>query len=147
MNCKGNCGQWGLVALRLSAGVIFIASGWMKLHNIEMIGGMFGGLGIPAAGVMAWVVALLEFIGGIALVAGIWVQGFAWPLAFVMLVALLTAHRSGPFMGAYGAFSLLGSLIALGTLGGGACQLVKRPLCKCANGKGCNCGTDEVKKA
>lgn len=147
MKCKGTCGQWGLVALRLSAGIIFIASGWMKLHNIEMIGGMFGGLGIPAATMMAWVVALLEFIGGIALVAGIWVQAFAWPLAVTMLVALLTAHRAGPFMGAYAPFALLGSLIALGTLGGGACQLVKRPLCQCTDGKGCNCGTEEGKKA
>lgn len=144
MNCKGNCGGWGLVALRLSAGIIFVASGWMKLNNIDMIGGMFAGLGIPAASAMAWLVALLEFVGGIALIGGIWVQAFAWPLAVVMLVALLTAHRSGPFMGAYGAFSLLGSLIALGTLGGGKCQLVKKSFCKCGD-NGCNCSPVEKK--
>ena len=139
MNCKGNCGKWGLLALRLSAGIIFISSGWMKLNNIDMVSGMFDGMGIPMATFFAWVVALLEFVGGIALVLGIWVQAFAWPLAFVMLVALLTAHRTGPFMGAYGAFSLFGSLIALGTLGGGKCELAKHPMCKC--------GTHEEKKA
>lgn len=148
MKCSGNCGKWGLLALRLSAGIIFISAGWMKLNNIDMVASGFETMGIPAAMFFAWVVGLLEFVGGIALVAGIWVQAFAWPLAFIMLVALLTAHRSGPFMGAYGAFSLLGSLLALGTLGGGAWQMVKHPMCKCgADSKGCSCGTHEEKKA
>ncbi len=148
MKCSGNCGKWGLLALRLGTGLIFISAGWMKLHNIDMVSSMFAGIGIPMAMFFAWVVALLEFVGGIALVAGIWVQAFAWPLAFVMLVALLTAHRKGPFMDAYAVVSLLGSLLALATLGGGKCELLKHPLCKCGtNGKGCNCGPAEEKKA
>lgn len=143
MKCKGSCGQWGLLALRVSAGLIFISAGWMKLHNIEMISGMFASLGIPAAYALTWVVALLEFVGGIALVAGMWVQLFAWPLAFTMLVALLTAHRAGPFMDAYGPFSLLGSLIALGTLGGGKCELVKKTMCECSGKKDACCANEK----
>lgn len=144
MNCKGTCGQWGLLALRVSAGLIFISAGWMKLNNLDMVAGGFDKMGIPLATFFAWVVALLEFVGGIALVAGLWVQFFAWPLAFIMLVALLTAHRTGPFMDAYGPFSLLGSLLALGTLGGGKCQLAKGSLCRCAAKTGnCNCADEK----
>lgn len=84
---------WGLLVLRLAAGVIFLLHGWSKLQGIDGVEGFFGTLGIPLPGFMAWVVALVEFVGGILLIAGLWVRPAAVLLAIVMLVAFSTAKK------------------------------------------------------
>jgi putative oxidoreductase len=77
--------------LRIGVGLIFIVAGWGKLNGIEGTTAFFDGLGIPMAGVMAWVVGIVEFVGGIMVLTGFRVQLPALLLAFVMLVAILTS--------------------------------------------------------
>jgi uncharacterized membrane protein YphA (DoxX/SURF4 family) len=76
----------GLFLLRVALGVIFIAHGWAKLQNMDGTIGFFSGLGIPAF--FAYVVAWVEFLGGIAVLLGIWTHLAGSLLAVVMLVAL-----------------------------------------------------------
>ena len=40
----------GPLALRLSLGAVFVASGWGKLHSLDKVTEFFGTLGIPFPG-------------------------------------------------------------------------------------------------
>lgn len=86
---------WGALPLRLILGVGFIYHGVPKLFSAEGragFAGMLQGIGVPASGLMAWVVGLVEFLGGLALIVGAFVLIAAILLALDMLVALFTVH-------------------------------------------------------
>lgn len=119
----------GLMALRVSVGFTFLIVGWGKLNGLEGLTGMLDGLGFPAAGFFAWVLALTEFLGGLALIFGVYIRLAAKLLAVTMLVALFTMHVPGPFKEAMPAFALLGSSLAIMFLGGGDWQLMKDKEC------------------
>lgn len=113
--------DWGLLALRLTTGVVFIVHGWGKLTDspgIEAFSGMVAKIGFPMPGLFAWLVALVEFVGGILLVAGVFLPYATILLAIVMLVALFTVKKF-QLPAADPDLALLGSLIALFTLGPG----------------------------
>lgn len=78
-----------LLLLRLVVGYIFIVHGWGKLTGIEGTAGFFGSLGIPMPFVMAWVVAIIEFFGGILVVVGAYTKIINLLLAIIMAVAIL----------------------------------------------------------
>lgn len=86
-----------LLLLRIGVGVIFVLAGWGKLTGIEGVQGFFSDLGIPLAGIMAWVVAIVEFFGGLMVLLGARLRIPALLLAFVMVVALLTTKIGGEF--------------------------------------------------
>lgn len=76
---------------RITIGVVFIESGWGKLHNIEKVVGYFESLGIPFANIQAPMVAAIEFGAGLFLLAGIATRIAAVPLIAIMTVAIATA--------------------------------------------------------
>jgi putative oxidoreductase len=76
--------------LRIGVGLIFIYAGWGKLNGIEGTAQFFASNGIPMAGIMAWVVAIVEFVGGFMVLAGFRIQLPTLLLAFTMLVAIIT---------------------------------------------------------
>ena len=84
--------NFALLVGRVVVGAIFIFAGWSKFQNVEMVTGMFEGWGFPAATFFVWVTALVEFVGGIGLVLGIFTRLWALLLAVTMLVALLAVH-------------------------------------------------------
>jgi putative oxidoreductase len=89
----GRRGAWALVPLRLIIGFGFVAHGYAKLaRGVEGFGDILGALGVPAPVPTAWVTALFEFIGGVAIIAGVYVPIVAVPLIVIMLTALLTVH-------------------------------------------------------
>jgi putative oxidoreductase len=79
----------GLLLLRLSM-VFFVLAGWMKITNISATAGFLGTIGIPAPELMAWVLAIVELVGGLAVLLGVMTQIFGVLLAFTMLVAIVT---------------------------------------------------------
>lgn len=89
-----------LLLLRIGVGVIFIVAGWGKLNGIEGVQGFFGNLGIPLPGIMAWVVALTEFVGGIMVLVGAKARIPNILLAIIMVVALFTTKLGGEFSAA-----------------------------------------------
>lgn len=89
-----------LLLLRIGVGLVFIVAGWGKLTGIEGTQGFFGNLGIPLAGLMAWVVAITEFVGGLMVLFGAYIRIPAVLLAIIMLVALLTTKLGGEFSAA-----------------------------------------------
>ncbi len=82
----------GPLALRVYLGPIFVLAGMNKLSNAANVASYFEFLGIPAPELMVYVAGLTEFVGGIALLAGLAVRWFAIPLMFTMIVAAATAH-------------------------------------------------------
>ncbi|MEX2601778.1 MAG: DoxX family protein [Balneolaceae bacterium] len=108
-----------LLILRIAVGVIFILAGWGKLNGIEGIAGFFGNVGIPLAGIMAWVVALVEFLGGILVLIGYKIRIPSILLAIVMVVAILMVKMGGEFDNMRIDISLLAMTIALSLVGSG----------------------------
>ena len=140
----------GLLAMRLTAGLLFAAHGYAKLFGGEgktvnaraqqHLGEGFaqavarGGpanfsrglerMGVPAPGLMALVVGVTEFGGGLLLISGMLTRLAALGLAVNMVFAIKLAHwKQGMIGSASGymyAFSLLGSMLGLLFLGAGA---------------------------
>ncbi len=95
--------QWGIGKLariealgplvaRLSVGAVFFQSGLGKLNHLERTTEFFRDLGIVAPDFHARFVGGLECVGGLCLVVGLGTRLFSIPLAFTMIVAVLTAQ-------------------------------------------------------
>jgi putative oxidoreductase len=84
---------WTLVPLRLIIGFGFAAHGYAKLsRGVDGFADILGGLGVPSPVPTAWVTALLELFGGIAIIAGAYLPFVAVPLVIIMLTAMFTVH-------------------------------------------------------
>jgi putative oxidoreductase len=89
----------GLMILRVVLGIAFAVHGWMKWQTgIDGVAGFFGSIGVPAPELMAWVVTIVELVGGIFLIIGFLTQFVSILLLLDMLGAILFARVSGPFI-------------------------------------------------
>ncbi|WP_054707785.1 DoxX family protein [Bacillus sp. JCM 19041] len=92
----------GILLVRLVTGVTFLIHGLDKFHGgIEGTGEFFDSLGIPAPAVMAGVVAIVEIVGGLALILGLGTRLFGAIFALVMVTAIFTAKAEAGFLGGY----------------------------------------------
>lgn len=115
---------WGITTLRVVVGIVFLAHGGQKLFvwGFGGVAGFLGQVGIPAPMLAAVVVTLVELLGGLALLLGLFTRWAAIPLAINMVVAILTVHlRAGFFLpdGFEFALTLLAANVALILLGSG----------------------------
>lgn len=121
--------EWAPTFLRLAMGLIFIAHGRPKLfgglHNVE---GMLAGLGFPIPFVFAIILAVVEFVGGICILIGLFTR-YAAALIFInMAVAILKVHLPHGLTGPGGyefPLSLLVGAMALMLLGSGKASVEK----------------------
>lgn len=93
--------RYGLAILRIVLGIAMLVHGWSKLSGgVGGVAGFFGTLGIPAPGLMAWVVTIVELVGGILLIVGFLTQIAVILIALDMLGAILFAFllRGAPFI-------------------------------------------------
>jgi putative oxidoreductase len=90
--------------IRITVGVVFLRSGWGKLSDLPQVTEYFASLGIPMPGINAAVAASVEFFGGILMLVGLGARLVALPMAFTMVVAIITAKREE----IQGALSILG---------------------------------------
>lgn len=91
--CLDKCSWIGPLLARITVGVVFAQAGWGKLHNLAQVTSFFAELGIPAAGIQAPFVSTLEFVGGLMVLFGFLTRWISIPLAFTMVVAIVTAKR------------------------------------------------------
>lgn len=118
-NLDNKYSDLALLLLRVGVGVIFIVSGWGKLTGIEGVTGFFGNIGVPMPFIMAWVVALVEFFGGIMVLLGAYTKIPYLLLAIIMLVAIFLVKLPDGFSGLRLELMLMLTSLALFFIGNG----------------------------
>ncbi|MBI4132120.1 MAG: DoxX family protein [Candidatus Sungbacteria bacterium] len=84
--------EWGPLILRVALGGAFVAHGYPKLFKMYAgFAGWLDSIGIRPGRFWALVVGVVEFFGGIALIAGVFTQFAAFLIAINMLVAMAKA--------------------------------------------------------
>jgi len=83
----------GPLVARITLGVLFVSTGWGKVHHLAKVTAYFAELGIPLPGIQAPMVSFIELIGGALLVIGLASRLAALPLMGSMVVAIITAQR------------------------------------------------------
>lgn len=90
--------QVGTLLLRLVVGITFFIHGLSKFQGgIENTLGFFSSMGIP--GFMAYVVAIIELVGGLMMILGFKTKIVSWLFVAILAVAIVTVKLSAGFMG------------------------------------------------
>ncbi|UZW64869.1 DoxX family protein [Priestia flexa] len=113
----------GTFFIRVVLGLTFFIHSISKFQGgIDGTVGFFESIGIP--GFMAYVVAIIELIGGVAVIVGLGTRIVAALFVFVMLGAIFTAKLGAPFVGGYELdIALLAMSLHLVFAGSGALSL------------------------
>jgi len=102
--------NWATLPLRLGLGIMFLA------HGLQIAFGMFGGsgitrfsemlssLGFAPATAFAYLVAYIELLGGLFLIAGLFTRISSALLLIVMLVAIFKVHFTNGFFAMSGGY-------------------------------------------
>jgi len=91
---------WGLLLLRLVLGLSFAMHGYAKFSGgIENTSSWFESIGLP--GILAYGVALLEVMGGLALMAGLATRLLGAFYVIVMLVAIIKVKLVAGYVDGY----------------------------------------------
>ena len=120
--------------LRVTSGLFFLAHAAMKIFVFTLPGtaAFFESLGLP--GFLAYLIILLEVVGGIALVIGFYGDLLAIPLAIDLVGAIFTVHGKNGFFfsNPKGGWEYLAmwivALIAVYLLGNGAFAVKRKSL-------------------
>jgi len=108
------CYQYAPIFTRIALGIVFFVHGYQKLfiQGIDGVAGFFGSVGIPAAFIFAYVVTLLEFFGGIALIFGLFTRFVAALFVIDMIAALFAVHLQNGFSVSNGGYEFVFVLAA-----------------------------------
>ena len=85
------------VWIRLMAGWVFFWEGVIKFVFVNQGVGRFTKLGMPMPEVLAPAIAVLEIVGGLCFILGVWTRPFALLFTGEMIVAILSTRSSSFF--------------------------------------------------
>lgn len=107
--------------IRFVLGIVFIVHGFQKLRDIKGTINMMSSMGLPIAGAIVPVLALVEFIGGIFVLIGLYTGWASILLAIVMVGAILIVKFKKGFVNGWEFdLSLLAMALAVFFVGSGS---------------------------
>lgn len=127
--------RWAQAIGRIAIGVMFLWSGAGKFGAIDQTVGYMHAYGMPASAALAWIAALIEFVGGIMLIVGWRTRWVAAVLFVFTLVASVVFHAywsapAGEAMAQQINFmknvAIMGGLLLLFCYGSGSFALERR---------------------
>lgn len=101
-----------VLILRLSLGFVFVMHGSQKLlgafggGGVAGVTGMLTKLGMEPAHILAWVLSITEFVGGVCLILGFLTRFWAAGLVIDMAVAVFKVHLVNGFFASKNGFEL-----------------------------------------
>lgn len=113
--------DYALLLLRLALGFIMVAHGWPKIKNLRGTGDWMASVGFRPGILWAVVAGIVEFLGGLALIAGLYVQVVAalMVVQFAVITVWKIAKREKFTGGMEFDILILAAALALLVLGGG----------------------------
>lgn len=131
--CACTCGRnWqneAYAAFRVITGLLFLVHGYEKIFvmGMDQLTGFFASVGIPFAGIAAPLVAYGEFLGGIALILGLFTHWVAKLNIIIMLGAIYFVHLTNGYGMANGGYEyqllILAANVLIVTMGAGIYSL------------------------
>jgi putative oxidoreductase len=118
-----------LLFVRIALGVVFIAHGSQKLQGMSGVVAFFGSLGL--APFVAYIVMIIELLGGIFVLLGLFVRPAALAFVGVMIGAIVTVKAGNGLLGGGGRsgyeleLTLLLISLALAAAGAGRYTITK----------------------
>lgn len=119
-----------LLVSRILLVTLFLLSGFGMATNPTGVAGYFGSLGMPAPGLMVWLVVALKLVAGLAVLAGWNTRYAAYALAAFSVGAALIGHNNiadqNEMTQLLKDFAIAGGFLALSVAGPGAYALDAR---------------------
>jgi putative oxidoreductase len=118
----------GVTILRFAVASVFVIHGVarVQLRGVDGFGGFLSGAGLPAGLAIAWLITVVEIVGGLALAAGIAVRPLAlWYGAQIAAGISLVHAKAGWFVVGAGRNGAEYSVLILACL---ACVALTEPL-------------------
>jgi putative oxidoreductase len=86
--------RWGATLLRAAVASVFIVHGLARtvLGTVGGFGGFLSSWGLPAGTAIAWLITIVEMVGGVALAAGLAVRPLALWFAVQIAVGIVMVH-------------------------------------------------------
>jgi putative oxidoreductase len=117
---------WILLLLRVVTGAVLIYFGWPKARNLKSTAGAFAEMGFHPGLLWGTVIAIVEFVGGLAMIAGVYAELAASLFGFQMIVGTFWKLKIGkPFTDYSYDLLLLAVCVAIMALGAGDYALVR----------------------
>lgn len=125
---NGTNQSWAYTAFRVVVGAVFMAHGIQKffMFGLHGVAGAFASMGVPVPAVTSVLVAVVELLGGAALIFGFLTRWAAALNGFDMIVAILLVHLKNGFFNPGGVefpLTLLAACIVLAIHGPGAASV------------------------
>lgn len=142
-----HCPNTGLFLVRLGIAIIMIYAGFGKLSNVAGTSGFFGSIGLSVFWV--YVVGIIELVGGVAMLLGVFTRVAGILFAIIMVVAIILVKSNMGFQAAQIDVMLFFASLGVAFTGPGTWSLMKK--CGCCENcditckDGSCCGTCKVK--
>ena len=115
---------------RILLSIIFIQAGISKLMNVSGTIGYFETIGLPLASLLIWPVILIEIVGGLMVLTGLYTRIAASVLALFCVFAAFTGHSNWADIVDFQAFmkdiAITGGLFYVAAAGAGIISLDTR---------------------